>query len=135
MALRYCQKIVGAGLVERCGPGHAGRREAPREFEPPAKVVCHPGRRDQQIRQARHIDRTSATSRSICARVLLTSAFDRSVSHTNVCRPLSSATFFLKYAATLLSARASMQSLAASIMRRSTCEGEPHCLRKASAKA
>src|SRR5204862_7974233 len=58
-------------------------------------------RADQQIRQARHMDRTSATSRSIFARVLLTSAFDWSVPHTNACLLLSSATFFLKYAATL----------------------------------
>jgi hypothetical protein len=77
------------------GRGRGSQRGAARN-RTPCESRMPPHRRDQQIKQARHIDRTSATSRSICARVLLTSAFDRSVSHTNVCRLASSATFFLK---------------------------------------
>ena len=44
----------------------------------------------QQIRHARHMVRTSATSLSMRRRVSLISALEWSVSHTNVCLPLNS---------------------------------------------
>jgi hypothetical protein len=89
----------------------------------------------QQRRHARHIDRTFSTSRSILERMILMSAFERAVLQSNLRLVPRSSSFFLKYATAASSARVSTQALAANVMRFSTCDGVPHCISSASAKA